>query len=73
MRVIRWLDSAELDLTNIIRYIEVTFGTSTASQVFDDIMLRVVALGQFPYLGTCRITVFCKSKSSLKTPKKKSL
>lgn len=52
MRVIRWLDSAELDLTNIIRYIEVTFGTSTASQVFDDIMLRVEALCQFSYLGT---------------------
>ena len=58
MRDIRWLDSAELDLTNIIRYIEVTFGTSTALQVFDDIMLRVEALCQFPYLAHVELLSF---------------
>lgn len=52
MKNIRWLDSAELDLTNIIRYVETTFGSDTALQVFDDIMLRVEALSGFPYLGT---------------------
>lgn len=52
MRNIRWLDSAELDLTNIIRYVGVTFGSDTALQVFDDIMLRVEALREFPFLGT---------------------
>ena len=52
MRNIRWLNSAELDLTNIIRYVGVTLGSDTAFQVFDDIMLRVEALSGFPYLGT---------------------
>ena len=52
MRNIRWLDSAELDLTNIIRCVGVTFGSDAASQVFDDIMLRVEALIEFPFLGT---------------------
>ena len=52
MRNIRWLNSAELDLTNIIRYVGATFGSDTALQVFDDIILRVEALSGFPYLGT---------------------
>ena len=43
MRNIRWLDSAELELANIVRYIGLTFGIDTASRVFDDIILRVEA------------------------------
>ena len=52
MRNIKWLNSAELDLTNIVRYVGITFGFNTASQVFDDIMLRVEAHREFPFLGT---------------------
>ena len=52
MRNIRWLDSAELELANIVRYIGLTFGIDTASRVFDDIILRVEALQDFPYMGT---------------------
>ena len=52
MRNIRWLDSAELDLTNIIRYVGMTFGSDTALQVLDDVMLRIETLGEFPFLGT---------------------
>ena len=52
MRNIRWLDSAELELTNIIRYVGKTFGLDTALQVFDDILARVEALNDFPLMGT---------------------
>ena len=49
---IRWLDSAEEDLTNFVRLEGRIFGFDVALQVFDDIMSRVDELLEFPNLGT---------------------
>ncbi len=49
---IRWLDSAEEDLTDFVRLEGRIFGFDVALQVFDDIMSRVDELLEFPYLGT---------------------
>ena len=38
---IRWLDSAEEELTNFVRLEGRIFGLDVATRVFDDIMLRV--------------------------------
>lgn len=52
MRNIKWLETAERELQNIIQYVSEAFGSDFASRIVDDIMLRVDALGEFPYLGT---------------------
>ena len=49
---IRWLDSAEEELTDIIRFEGHFFGLEVATQIYNDIMSRVEALSEFPLLGT---------------------
>ena len=49
---IRWLDSAEEDLINFVRFEGKIFGPDVAVQVFEEIMSRVDDLLEFPYLGT---------------------
>ncbi len=49
---IRWLDSAEEELLNIVRLERRLLGLEVATQVYDDVILRVEALSKFPFLGT---------------------
>ena len=49
---IRWLDSAEEDLTNFVKLEGQIFGFDVATQIIDEIMSRVDDLMWFPNLGT---------------------
>ena len=49
---IRWLDSAEEDLTNFVKLEGQIFGFDVATQISDEIMSRVDDLIWFPNLGT---------------------
>lgn len=49
---IRWLDSAEEDLTNFVKLEGQIFGFDVATQIIDEIMSRVDDLIWFPNLGT---------------------
>ncbi len=49
---IRWLDSAEEDLTNFVKLEGQIFGFDVATQIIDEIMSRVDDLMEFPNLGT---------------------
>ena len=49
---IRWLDSAEEELTNFVKLEGEIFGFDVATQITDEIMSRVDNLMEFPNLGT---------------------
>lgn len=49
---IRWLDSAEEELTNFVKLEGQIFGFDVATQITDEIMSRVDDLIEFPNLGT---------------------
>lgn len=49
---IRWLDSAEEELTDFVRFERQFFGFDVAGQITDEILSRVDDLIEFPTIGT---------------------